>query len=105
MADKMYREYPEDAFKIAMGKRGVLSLSLSSAIYAKVCNELEKEENIEKVRELMNSLDNFDLSEEAQKRGYRNRYMAVEAGKEVVASRIKNLEKKNLKSMLRRLFT
>jgi hypothetical protein len=98
-AQKFYIEYPDTAFKVAMGQRGALSLGLSSAVYAIVCNEVEKSSNIDLIAELMNSLDNFDISAEAVRRGYRSKDGAVELGKEVRLARIQAFEKaQNTKS-------
>jgi hypothetical protein len=93
-AEKFFKDHPSAAFDVAMGKRGTLSMTFATAVYAQVCNQLEKGEYSEKVRDLMNSLENMDLSAEAQKRGYRNRDQAVEAGKEIVRARVKAVEEK-----------
>jgi hypothetical protein len=92
-ADKFFKDDPVAAFDIAMGQHGALSIGFLAAVYAKVCEEIEKAENFELITDLMNSLDNMDLSAEAQKRGYRHREQAIEAGKEVRKARVKAFEK------------
>ena len=104
MAWKFYKEYPDTAFQVAMGQRGALSLGLSAAIYARVCDEAEKANDIKVIAQLMNSLDNFDISAEAQKRGYRHKDGAVELGKEVRLARVQAFEKTNNRKPLAQRF-
>jgi hypothetical protein len=93
-AKTLFRESPDFAFEIAMGKRGSLGMAFSVAVYTVVCEEIEKGENSSLIADLINSSDNMDLSAEAQKHGYRNPLQVIEAGKEVVKAGGKVSEEK-----------
>jgi hypothetical protein len=91
-AERFYSENPAAAFDVAMGQRGTHNMGFAVAVYVKVCEEIEKSDAYGLMAKLMNSLDNMDLSAEAQRRGFRNRLQAIEAGKEVRRARVKALE-------------
>ena len=93
MAEKLYEDNPDLAMRVAMGEEKAPSGILSTAIYAKVCDEAEKSENLEVCRQLANSLHNSKISAEAQKLKFRNSYSAIEKMKEVVNARRETFEK------------
>jgi hypothetical protein len=93
MAEKLYKDDPDLAMRIAMGEEKALNGILSAAVYAKVCDEAEKSEDLDICRRLANSLHNSKISAESQKLKFRDPDSAIEKMKEVVNARRKEFEK------------
>lgn len=92
-AEKLYKDDPDLSMRIAMGEEKASNSILSAAVYGKVCDEVEKTENLEVCRQLANSHYNSKISTEAQKLKFRNPYSAIEKMKEVVNARREAFEK------------
>ena len=93
MAEKIYKDDPDLAMRIAMGEEKAPSGVLSAAVYAKVCDEAEKSKDLDICRQLANSFRNSKISAESQKLKFRNPDSAIEKMKEVVNARRKAFEK------------
>jgi len=93
MAEKIHKDDPDLAMRIAMGEERAPNDVLSAAVYAKVCDEAEKSNNLDICRQLANSFRNSKLSAESQKLKFRNSDSAIEKMKEVVNARRKAFEK------------
>jgi hypothetical protein len=105
IAEKIYKDNPDLAMRIAMGEEKAPNDVLSAAVYAKVCDEAEKAlysevnagpEKIRKLeicRQLGNSSRNREISAESQKLKFRDPDSAIEKIKEVVNARRKAFEK------------
>ena len=93
MAEELYEKDPNLAMRIAKGEEKAPEGIRSSAIYAKVCSEAEKSEDIDMMMQIANSLDNFEISSEAKKLKLRDPWSAIEKMKEVVNARRKAFEK------------
>jgi len=87
IAEKLYKDDPDLAVRIAMGEEKAQTSILSAAVYAKVCEEAEKSDDIETSMRLANSYHNSKLSAEAKKLKLRDPYSAIEKMKEVVNAR------------------
>jgi hypothetical protein len=93
MAEKLYKDDPDLAMRIAMGEEKAPNDILSAAVYAKVCDEAEKSKNLDLCGQLANSFHNSEISAKAQILKFRNPYSTIEMAKEVVNARRKEFEK------------
>ncbi len=93
MAEKLYKENPGLALLIATGEEQAPSGILPEAVYAKVCDEAEKSENMDTIMRVGNSHRNTKISAEAQRLKFRDPDSAIEKIKEVVNSRREAFER------------
>jgi len=97
--EKLYKDDPNLAMQIAMGQEKAPEGILSAAVYAKVCDEAEKSNNLDMMMQIANSLHNAEISAESQKLGFRNPDSAIEKMKEVVNARREAFEKREGKTV------
>src|SRR3989344_5046026 len=98
-ASKLYGANPNLAIRIAMGEETVSNGILSAAVYAKVCEEAEKSNNLDIMMRIANSLHNSEISAESQRLEFRNPDSAIEKMKEVVNARREAFEKREGKTV------
>jgi hypothetical protein len=92
-AEKFYKENPDLAMRIATGEEKAPKGILAAAVYAKVCDEAEKSENMDACMRVANSHRNTKISAEAQRLKLRDPDAAIEKMKEVVNARREAFEK------------
>lgn len=93
LAEKLYENDPDFSMRIALGEENAPEGILPAAVYAKVCNEVEKSKDIDVCMRLANSLHNSKISVEAQRLKFRNPDSAIEKMKEIVNARRQAFEK------------
>lgn len=94
MVEKLYNDNPGMAMRIATGEEKAPNGILAAAVYAKVCSEAEKSDNLDMMMRIANSLHNAEISAESQKLKFRNPDSAIEKMKEVVNARREAFEKR-----------
>ena len=93
-AEKLYNDNLDMAMRIATGEEKAPTGILAAAVYAKVCSEAEKSDNLNVMMKIANSLHNAEISAESQKLKFRNPNSAIEKMKEVVNARREAFEKR-----------
>lgn len=93
MAEKLHNDDPVLAMRIAMGEEKSPNGILSATVYAKVCDEVEKIQNIDTSTQLANTDNNSKISIEARRLKLRSSDSPIEIMKDIRMARIKNLEK------------
>jgi len=99
MAEKLFENDPDLAMSIATGEDNAPKDVLPAAVYAKVCEEAEKSNNLDTMMRIANSLHNSEISAESQKLEFRNPDSAIEKMKEVVNARREAFEKREGKTV------